>query len=369
MEPQLQELLKRGDRLSDQLADLRDGIRKAIRVADDDPEMALIRARKVLEYVVRDVFERRIGEPPGTRPLEDLVQRLVKDGHLPARHEAYTETIRKLGNVGAHRFGEAVTAADVYQSLAQLLPILEWYLEKERPEAGNRVEAPAVASQLAATPPKRRHVPWLWVYLTVLPLVAVLGIVINIVTDTGTVKITGTDPDMVVRIDGRGIRIENLGKPIALRTGAHELELKRGDLVVKTQTFQIQRWQETSLRVIHIPKPSLTEQVSQVRDLTMVTGLISATEDRAVNDARLQLVKIVRDWMEPDVPNSWQGLDLELDSLNKEVQVTPVEKEYGTLYVATLYVDLSPAKHALMAARYQLQQANIKRSIPVLVSP
>lgn len=62
--------------------------------------MALIRSRKVLEYVVRDVFQRRVQEPPGTRPLESLIQRLVKDGYLPPRLEAYTETIRKLGNVG-----------------------------------------------------------------------------------------------------------------------------------------------------------------------------------------------------------------------------------------------------------------------------
>ena len=50
--------------------------------------MALTRARKVLEYVIRDVYERRIKEPPGTRPLENLLQRLVKDGHFPDRLDA-----------------------------------------------------------------------------------------------------------------------------------------------------------------------------------------------------------------------------------------------------------------------------------------
>ena len=139
MKRQLHELLTRVDHLSDQFSELREGIRRAVRVADEDPEMALIRARKVLEHVIRDVFERRVNEPPGTRPLENLVQRLVKDGHLPARLEAYTETIRKLGNVGAHRFGEIITAADVYQSLSQLLPILKWYFEEVRPEAGVRL--------------------------------------------------------------------------------------------------------------------------------------------------------------------------------------------------------------------------------------
>jgi formylglycine-generating enzyme required for sulfatase activity len=99
------------------------------------------------------------------------------------------------------------------------------------------------------------RIPWLGVYLAVLPVLAVLGIVIQIVTDTGTVKITGTDPSMVVRIDGRTIQIENLGEPITLRAGAHDLWVTRGDLVVKTQTFQIQRGQETSLEVTYTPGP------------------------------------------------------------------------------------------------------------------
>ena len=91
---------------SDQFHELRDGVQEAIKIADISPEMALTRARKVLEYVIRDVYERRINEPPGTRPLENLLQRLVKDGYFPDRLDAYATTIRKLGNVGTHSFGE-----------------------------------------------------------------------------------------------------------------------------------------------------------------------------------------------------------------------------------------------------------------------
>jgi hypothetical protein len=85
MDPQLHDLMARLDKLSDDFAELREGVRKAVLVADVDPEMTLTRSRKVLEYVVRDVFERRVMEPPGTRPLENLLQRLVKDGFLPER--------------------------------------------------------------------------------------------------------------------------------------------------------------------------------------------------------------------------------------------------------------------------------------------
>jgi formylglycine-generating enzyme required for sulfatase activity len=142
MDPSLHDLIARLDQLSDGFAELRDGVRKAVLVADLDPEMALTRARKVLEYVVRDVFERRVQEPPGTRPLENLLQRLVKDGFFPDRLDAYASTVRKLGNVGTHNFGARITAGDVYQSLTQLMPILEWYFEVERPDSGVRLTAP-----------------------------------------------------------------------------------------------------------------------------------------------------------------------------------------------------------------------------------
>ncbi len=135
MDPSLQCLLDRLEHVSDQFQELRDGVGQVIKIADASPEMALTRARKVLEYVIRDVYERRINRAPGTRPLENLLQRLVKEGFFPDRLDAYANTIRKLGNVGTHSFGERVEVGDVYQSLAQLMPILEWYFEVERPEA------------------------------------------------------------------------------------------------------------------------------------------------------------------------------------------------------------------------------------------
>ena len=82
MDVPFQALIDRLDRLA-QFDDLRRLIRKAVRLADDDPEMALTRFARVLEYVVHDAFERLVKEPPGTRPLENLLRRLVKDGHLP----------------------------------------------------------------------------------------------------------------------------------------------------------------------------------------------------------------------------------------------------------------------------------------------
>src|SRR6202162_5282370 len=95
-----QSLLSRLDQLSGHFRELREGVQKAILVADLDPEMALTRSHKVLELVVREVYERRINEPPGTRPLENLLQRLVKDGHLPTRLGAPPHAAPLVRHVG-----------------------------------------------------------------------------------------------------------------------------------------------------------------------------------------------------------------------------------------------------------------------------
>src|SRR4029077_6268278 len=102
METVLSDLLNRLDQFSDQFNDLRDGIRQAIKIAQDDPEMSLTRARKVLEYIVRDVYECALKQKAGTQPLENLLQRVVKEGVFPKRLAAYATAVRELGNVGTH---------------------------------------------------------------------------------------------------------------------------------------------------------------------------------------------------------------------------------------------------------------------------
>jgi hypothetical protein len=128
MQPSLESMLSLLDRMPDDFRELRESVRKAVQIAEVDPEMALTRTRKVLEYVVRDVYQQRCKEPPGTRPLENLLQRLVKDAQFPARLEAYASAIRLLGNIGTHGFGETVSVTDVYLALVQMTPILEWYV-------------------------------------------------------------------------------------------------------------------------------------------------------------------------------------------------------------------------------------------------
>jgi hypothetical protein len=129
MEERFHDLLHRLDLFPARCRELGNGIRLAVAIAELDPEMALTRARKVLDHLVRQVYGYRVGEPAGSRPLENLLQRLVKDGHLPRRLAAYANAVRELGNIGTH-FEEPVTLADVAFSLSLLMVIVKWYAEE-----------------------------------------------------------------------------------------------------------------------------------------------------------------------------------------------------------------------------------------------
>ncbi len=90
-----------------------------------------------------------------------------------------------------------------------------------------------------------------WVAAGAVGLCALFGIIIYIVTNNGTVKIVGADDRMKLTIDGADIRIENLGKPITIRAGEHELLVERDGLKVETQKFEIDRGQEKVLEVTY----------------------------------------------------------------------------------------------------------------------
>ena len=121
------DLVARLDRLPEHLGEIVDGIRLAIKIAAIDPEMSLTKARKVLEHIVYEVFRESVGEPPGTRPLQELTQRLVKEKHLPNRVAAYVNIVRELGNAGTHATGEHLSREDVAQSISQLLIVVDWF--------------------------------------------------------------------------------------------------------------------------------------------------------------------------------------------------------------------------------------------------
>ena len=115
-------------RHSPTLDEIRAAIREGLSILPHAPLLAIVQPRKVLEHAVRRAGEVLTGEPSGKDPIENVIGRLLKKGHLTTRLEAYATQIRLLGNVGAHSLSGQITPADVRQSYLNLLPVLEWYV-------------------------------------------------------------------------------------------------------------------------------------------------------------------------------------------------------------------------------------------------
>ncbi|MEZ0606473.1 DUF4145 domain-containing protein [Paraburkholderia sp. IW21] len=143
--------MHRLDSLTDELFELRQEIRLTFQLAEIDPRMTLTRTRRVLEYVVNEVYRRHFNEDPGTRPLENLLQRLIKEHLLPPKIATYASGIREMGNLGTHGRGDEILPSDAQHSLDQLVVILLWYFEQERPDS---LSASTVAARPAQTTAK-----------------------------------------------------------------------------------------------------------------------------------------------------------------------------------------------------------------------
>jgi hypothetical protein len=88
----------------------------------------------------------------------------------------------------------------------------------------------------------------------------------------------------------------------------------------------------------------------------VVAGRLSATEERARNDARLQLERMLADRLSPEVPPTWKIPPPLVDSMVREIRVIPRERDYGTVYEASLTVDASPQALSRITTAYHRQQ-------------
>jgi formylglycine-generating enzyme required for sulfatase activity/predicted Ser/Thr protein kinase len=102
---------------------------------------------------------------------------------------------------------------------------------------------------------RRRRVPvWGWLALVLLPL-TVLGVVIYVQTNHGTVRIEISDPKakVTITVDGT-VEVTNLDKPLRLKPGPHGLEVTGQDFETKTQEFTIKRGKNPAVRVTLVRK-------------------------------------------------------------------------------------------------------------------
>ena len=88
----------------------------------------------------------------------------------------------------------------------------------------------------------------------------------------------------------------------------------------------------------------------------MITGQLSATEDRARDEVRKELDRVVSEWLEASsVPRSWNPPARQVDEMILETRVRPIVRDYATVYEAELRVDASPERKARLTAAYHRQ--------------
>ena len=97
-------------------------------------------------------------------------------------------------------------------------------------------------------------------------------------------------------------------------------------------------------------------------DLLTVSGRLSATEDRARNDAREKLEDLLTERLAPEVPRTWKVPPELIDGMIRQVVIVPHNRDYGTVYEATLKVDFSPQRRAEVVAVYQ-REVVLKRLV------
>jgi hypothetical protein len=85
---------------------------------------------------------------------------------------------------------------------------------------------------------------------------AMLGVVIYMATDNGTVKIELSDPKATatVEVDGKAITVEGLGGPLRLRVGEHELQVAGEGFEAWGGRFAIRRGEAVAITVKLVPK-------------------------------------------------------------------------------------------------------------------
>ena len=213
-----------------------DEIRRMIR--EDEPQPPSTRASTLSAEADTKVFARRKTDPARLggllrRDLDCIVMKtLEKD-----RRRRY-ETAADFGR-------------DVQHYLADEL------IEARRPTVGERLGKWC-----------RRHrkvVSSSGVFLAGAALTTVcLGIMLTITTNQGTVKLEFSDAAAArqaqVSVDGNAIRIENLGQPLTLRAGWHQLRIRRGDMEIETREFNVLRG---GTEVLHVSLPSAAVAVPQ----------------------------------------------------------------------------------------------------------
>lgn len=101
---------------------------KVARLVADEPELALMQARKTAETICRAIYEREVGTA-GRMMYDELARKLAERTILPKHVQLPLGTIQAFGNFATHAQGgiEELKAEDVVPCVEALRLVARWY--------------------------------------------------------------------------------------------------------------------------------------------------------------------------------------------------------------------------------------------------
>lgn len=105
-------------------------------IAEIDYEMALVRARRAIDLLVRNLASQN-GIVAGTKPLDQLLIELVRNRCIPPVIERHCRIVKDFGNLAAHGIdadiavesGASLTIAELELCAESTTSVIRWYID------------------------------------------------------------------------------------------------------------------------------------------------------------------------------------------------------------------------------------------------
>ncbi len=118
------------DRLEQRLNCLEDWIKIKLiasqKIIDTDPEMAVVRAGKTAEAIVKDVYIKNFDNDETN--VSTMIKKLSEENIIPEHIASWMHTIRSLRNIAVH--GDGIDKTQAIDALNASLNVAEWHLDQ-----------------------------------------------------------------------------------------------------------------------------------------------------------------------------------------------------------------------------------------------
>ncbi|MCJ7481759.1 MAG: DUF4145 domain-containing protein [Thermodesulfovibrionales bacterium] len=110
-------------------------------ISEIDFEMAIVRARKAVDLMLRSVSQ-QLGIVPGTKPIDQLLVELTRAKGLPPVVERHCRVVKDFGNLAAHgsdtesaiQADSILTISEAFMCAESTMIIARWYCNQIAPQ-------------------------------------------------------------------------------------------------------------------------------------------------------------------------------------------------------------------------------------------